>query len=284
LPHFLVTMSQLSAQVKSYLKFYSSATTVYQAHSPSLYRFASNVVESRHASPPIFRDIEAIRKNHQQSSQPVDFRELGAGSQKGGSTTKTIGSIARSSLSGRRQCRQLARMVATYQPQTVLELGTSLGIATMYMAASGSNCRVYTCEGDPTVAHWASQSFDKLGLQNIQLHLGPFEQTLVPLLEKLQQVDMAFLDGNHSYAPTIQYFHTLLAYCTKDTLLVFDDIYWSEEMTAAWHYIREHEAVTQSIDLYHMGIVMVGGTASGTAPQHKLIEYKYKPWRIGVMG
>jgi len=277
-------MGQLLNTVLSYLQYYAEAGTIYQAHSPALYDFAAQVVEGSVLDEAIFQDIENSRITLLADRSTVDFVELGAGSRSGSQSSKTIRSIAQSSLSGRRQCRQLAKMVLAYRPSTVVELGTSLGIATMYLAAADGSTQVHTLEGDPTVAARAQSLFKQHQLSNIHLHQGPFEQTLEPLLAELSSVDMAFVDGNHSYQPTMDYFHLLLRYAAEQCVLVFDDIYWSTEMQQAWSDIKAHPQVAHSIDLYHMGVVLVGSNDRQPAHHHKLIEYKYKPWRIGVFG
>ena len=84
---------------------------------------------------------------------------------------------------------------------------------------------------------------------------GEFSKTLPILLEELPRVDFAYVDGNHSLEPTVDYFNLLLKKCHTHSVLVFDDINWSQEMKQAWSSIKNHEAVTVTIDLFAFGIV-----------------------------
>lgn len=200
-------------------------------------------------------ELEAIRTKLKGDKTVIDFVEYGAGSQSHKNNQKTISEIAKSSLSLRPQCRQLQRIVDRVSAKNILELGTSLGMATMYMGTASARPRIYTLEGDPSVANVAQEQFDTMGLHLIELVLGRFEDTLQPTLDKMERLDLAFLDGNHRYEPTMAYFEKLLPYCHDKTVLIFDDIYWSEEMEKAWKEVKQHPRVAYAYDLFTMGVV-----------------------------
>ena len=94
-----------------------------------------------------------------------------------------------------------------------------------------------------------------MGLTNISLIEGNFDEQLPKWLVYHKKVDFAFIDGNHLYKPTVAYFEALLEVVEDHSILVFDDIHWSEEMEQAWSEISGHKAVTLSIDLFFIGIV-----------------------------
>jgi predicted O-methyltransferase YrrM len=114
---------------------------------------------------------------------------------------------------------------------------------------------MYTCEGAKSIATIAQQNFNALGLKNTILLQGDFAKTLPVLLQSLDRVDFAFIDGNHRKEPTLQYFEQFLQKIHSGSILVFDDIHWSAEMEAAWETISNHPAVTLSIDLFFIGIL-----------------------------
>ena len=60
---------------------------------------------------------------------------------------------------------------------------------------------------------------------------------------------------HHDKLATIAYFEALLPNIHNDSLIIFDDIYWSKGMTEAWEYIYNHDQVTVSIDTYYFGLV-----------------------------
>jgi predicted O-methyltransferase YrrM len=138
-----------------------------------------------------------------------------------------------------------------------VELGTSLGITTCYMAKGNEKATVYTCEGSAAIAAIAKSSFAGQQAKNIELAEGDFARTLQPLLNKIGKIDFAFVDGNHRKEPTIEYFNKLLNHSTPSTILIFDDIHWSADMEAAWKEIQGHPAVTLTIDLFFIGLVFI---------------------------
>ena len=74
-------------------------------------------------------------------------------------------------------------------------------------------------------------------------------------LKEHNQLDFVFFDGNHKKKPTLSYFKQCLEVAHEDSIFIFDDIYWSTEMTEAWQEIKKHPKVTLSIDCFEMGIV-----------------------------
>ena len=146
--------------------------------------------------------------------------------------------------------------IVNYFPiQNSIEIGTSLGISTLYIAHAKKNTPVYTLEGCPETAKIAQENFKNHQLNNIQLIQGNFNATLQPLVNSLTQVDFVFFDGNHQKQPTINYFEICLQKAHEKSVFVFDDIHWSEEMEQAWAYIKNHPKITVTIDLFWIGIV-----------------------------
>ncbi len=162
-------------------------------------------------------------------------------------------------------------MVNHYQPKFILELGTSLGITSSYMASAQPNAKVTTMEGAKAVAAVAQKNFNALGLQNINIVQGNFDNTLPGVLKKTNVVDLAFVDGNHRREPTLQYFEQLLQKSNDNTILVFDDIHWSAEMEQAWASIQAHPRVTLTIDLFFIGLVFF--RAEQKVKQHFTVRF-----------
>lgn len=147
------------------------------------------------------------------------------------------------------------RMAKHYQCKNILELGTSLGITTAYLASADPEATVITMEGADAVADIAQRNFNEVGLKNIEIVRGNFDETLRGVLQKMPAIDLAFIDGNHQQEPTERYFEQLLPHIHNNTLLIFDDIHWSSGMEAAWKNIIAQESVVCDIDLFYIGIV-----------------------------
>jgi len=160
-------------------------------------------------------------------------------------------------LKPKKYAQLLYRIAKYYQPKTILELGTSFGITSSYLAAGNSNVKLFTIEGSSAIAGIAHKTFQKLGLNNIELTEGDFNNVLPSLLAKLNSIDFAFIDGNHRKEPTLDYFRQLLSHSNATTILIFDDIHWSKEMEEAWTEIQRSPRVTLTIDLFFIGIVFV---------------------------
>ena len=173
------------------------------------------------------------------------------------SRQRSIGDIARNSQKPARFGRLLFRLIQRFEAKTIVDLGTSLGITTAYLAEATQsfNGRVLTFEGCPETATVARQNFEQLGLTNADIIVGNLDETLTPQIAALVLIDFVFFDANHRYEPTVRYFETCLAHIHNDTVFVFDDIHWSVEMEQAWDYIKAHSAVTITVDLFWVGLV-----------------------------
>jgi predicted O-methyltransferase YrrM len=200
-----------------------------------------------------------------------EFIDFGAGSTVIKNKKRIVKDIAASSLKPKKFSQLLFRMIQFYNKKNVLELGTSFGITTSYMAAAKNNPVVTTMEGSQNIAAIAQQNFDALQLKNINIIKGDFEKTLFPFLATSNIIDFAFLDGNHRKIPTLQYFKQILSNSTEETIVVFDDIHWSQEMEEAWEVVKAHEAVTLTIDLFFIGIVFL--KKDFKVRQHFVVRY-----------
>lgn len=239
-----------------YLHYYltSSSGRGHGVHSPFVFDFIVNVLRDNRFFY-AYEKMESRREQLLQDTREVEVQDYGAGS--GGINTRTrkVKDIARWSLKSAKYARLLFRMINYYQPKIILELGTSLGVTTAYLASANSAAKVYTLEGAGALATIARQHFTQLGLSNIHLTEGNFDDTLPSVLADLSTVDFVFIDGNHRKEPTLRYFEWLLSYVHTASVIVFDDIHWSEEMEEAWQVIQTHSSVTCSIDLFFIGIV-----------------------------
>ncbi len=261
-------------QASKALKYYVQAKSIYQLHSPALYQLANNTLDASKAFY-IQRNIETERQLLLASKEEIDFVEYGAGSING---KRKVAQIANSSLSSLWQCSIMFNLVEHLKPQTVLELGTSLGISSAYLAAAKKDAKIVSLEGNPSSAHIAKGIASKLNLNNLDIRIGSFDETLKQACDDLNTVDIAFLDGNHRKDPTIEYFELLLQYTNEKSVLIFDDIHWSPDMSAAWEYVQAHPRVTSTIDLFYFGIVILD--PAFLDKQHiSYIDAKYKPWQ-----
>ena len=225
-------------------------------HSPFIFDFVKNVLNDKRDFY-AFGPIESLRQKLIADHSIIQVDDLGAGSRISQSNQRKISEMARHALKSKKQAQFLFRLVNHYQPKNIVELGTSFGLTTAYLAAANGNAKVYTIEGIPSIAAIARKNFQQLNLYNTELLQGSFDLVLPAVLEKIKEVNFAFVDGNHRLEPTLRYFEWLLKHSNENTIMVFDDIHWSEEMELAWKKIGQDPTVTCTVDLFFLGLVFL---------------------------
>lgn len=265
-----------------YLRFYFQAATKYDVHSPFVADFIDYIVEDARLFY-AFPHIERMRARLHRNNFPLEIVDFGAGSQANRSKVRTVRNVLRYSAVSETTGQQLFRLVAHYRPQQIVELGTSLGLSTLYLAAAAPNGQVITLEGCPDVAEVAQMSFQRLEFSNISLLLGDFQQTFPQALNKIKQLDFLFIDGDHRAGRAEQYFEWSLSKIHAKSVVVLADIHWSEEMEACWEKIRQHPQVKVSIDLFQLGVLFFD-PAVREGEKLSLVKWWLKPWRLGVWG
>jgi predicted O-methyltransferase YrrM len=242
-------------QYTSFLKHRVKAKTLHGTHSPFVYQLLEEVVY-RKGNYYNYDKVAALRSQLLRDNRTIEVIDLGAGSKKLNSKRK-INQIAKISVKNKKLGELIYRIAVHLQPNLTLELGTSLGVTTSYIALANTNGKVITLEGDPETRNIALTNFKSLNIQNTQSVLGNFDQQLPLLLEHIENIDLAFLDGNHRKNPTLNYLNLILPKLKNGSCVIVDDIYWSREMTEAWEEIVKMPEFTVSIDLFHLGILFI---------------------------
>jgi len=264
-------------------KYYWEAQTIFSAHSPFIYHFMKEVMDTKSRAMDV-NVIEIKRQDLISSQDKMKFIELGAGSSKGrNNEVRKVSDVARNSLSGEWQCQIMYNLIKQFESNTILEIGTSLGISAAYFAKANPNAQIISLEGNPASAEMAKDIWQEMDINNIEVKVGEFGVTLEKAAEGLGTIDLAFIDGNHRKDATIGYFQDLKSRITSKSIFIIDDIYWSKGMNEAWNEIIKDKSIAFSIDLFRMGILFFDRTIM--PKQHfKLIPYKFKPWSIGLFG
>lgn len=232
-----------------YFVYRVRAGSKHSVHPPTLFSFAKNVLPN--ARKLKYKAAEKERQRLKKSKQVLDFVDYG---KSGVLLQKRVADIAKRSLKPTKYAKLLGKIVEHQKANRVLELGTSLGITTAYLALN-KDTYVTTLEGDPSVAQIAKSVWNQLGHNNIDSVVGPFEKTIDTVLD--EKYDVIYLDGNHRLEPTLRYFDQLQAAANQQTLFILDDIHYSPEMEQAWETLKKDERVTSTIDLFFIGLVYV---------------------------
>ena len=241
----------------------------HRVHSPFVFELIQSVFRAKN-SQSTFSKIEKRRKELLRDATEITIQDFGAGSKRNTSNTRKINYIARTSLSQGKYARLLYNLIQHFKPKTILELGTSLGISSAYMAYGNPDANVVSLEGSETIAEIARKTMHSCEIENVEIVVGNFDDTLAGVLSKLHPVDFAFVDGNHTKEATLRYFNQICEYRSSQTVMIFDDISWSEGMREAWNTIKDDKRVSISIDLCKFGIVFF---RDGIVKQNFVIRY-----------
>ena len=272
-------------RVSSWLKHQLTArnTGGHGVHSPYLFEWVRMVMSDKNTYY-VWDEIEEIRQEMLKDTRELEFVDYGSGGplptspSKGRSANmRRVCDIAKGSLARRKDAQLLARLVGWLgrplltspskgrigdeasedrKGLTIVELGTSLGVTTAYLAAMDSRNKVLTYEGCPAVAEVAQANWEKLGLSNIACVVGEITVDSLQLaVDRLSGIDVAFIDANHTYEATLTYFNALASRVHEKSVVVVDDIHYNEDMEKAWKAICADERVTTTMDLYRMGLV-----------------------------
>jgi predicted O-methyltransferase YrrM len=223
-------------------------------HSPFIFDLVSRVFRNK-TDTDIVCCIRKIRKRMISDQRSIIVNDLGARSEKLKTSLRKVSDIARYSPVPEKYGILLSNLASEFGRPLIVELGTSLGIGTMYMAASCADAVVYTIEGSPAIAGIADQNFKSAGLTNIKLLTGSFEEMLPLVAEADVKPAMVFIDGDHRKEPVLKYFSRIADMSVNKTVVVIDDIYYSKEMEEAWNEIKLNEKVSVTVDIFRMGIV-----------------------------
>ncbi|WP_134089574.1 O-methyltransferase [Olivibacter sp. XZL3] len=252
-----------------YLAHRLSAKTRHGVHSPFVYQLVDEVIYD-FSPKPYEEEIERKRQALQKDMRIIKVTDYGAGSMMNNGKQKAVGTIAKNALKPKRVAQLIARLANRFTPATIIELGTCLGITTAYLAKAAPKASVITVEGCPETSAVARQTLDELGAPHITLKTGNFDNILPELIQQQEKIDFLFLDGNHRKEATLNYFYLCLPKVHAQSLLIFDDIYWSKGMKEAWQEIKNHPQVTLTIDLFFIGLVFF---KKGQEKEHFKIRY-----------
>lgn len=255
--------------ISDYLKHRFTSKSRHGTHSPFVYKLTDEVIYD-FKSKSAYKSIEAQRKKLFNDDSLVTVTDLGAGSHLNKNKIKKVSQIAKNALKSPRLAQLIYRLAKDSKSQNIIELGTCLGLTTAYLSKASPDADIITIEGCPETAKVAYKNFQDLGLDNIELQVGNFNELLPEVIAETGQLDFVYIDGNHRKDATINYFNWCLPKVHENTLLIFDDIYWSQGMKEAWEEIKANPQVTVTVDLFWIGLVYF---RKGQAKEHFKIKF-----------
>ena len=245
-------------EAKKYLQYKLKAKNEHSIHSPFVFKLYTEVIKTKEKYY-AFDELNILHLQLLRNDEIIEVTDLGAGSKRL-SNKRRVSDIAKVSVIQKKYGELLFRFTNYFNPKKILELGTSLGLSASYMAKAAPRAEISTVEGCPNTIAFAKQlpaRYPELvlsSLKNTEFINSEFDDFL-NRIKAAQTFDLVYVDGNHTYEATINYFNLLLKHTHPNSVLIFDDIYWSPGMTKAWQEIKTHRSVTLSIDLFKMGLI-----------------------------
>jgi predicted O-methyltransferase YrrM len=245
-------------QIRSLFSYFFTAQNEHGLHSPFVFDLYLNTIK-KEVTRPDFEAIESIRRQMLQSREQLQITDYGAGSKVNTSPIREVRDVAQNSKKSARLGRLFYRLIQHFGYHSIFDLGTSLGLTTLYLSTANPKAKVTTFEGCPETAKVAKRNFEQIAANSqkstIEIIVGNLDEVLEQEVAAAPKIDFVFFDANHRYEPTVRYFEICLAKAHNDSLFVFDDIHWSLEMEQAWEYIKAHPSVSVTIDLFAVGLV-----------------------------
>ena len=250
-------------QIKSYLKFLWQSKNEHAVHSPFVFSLITKCFYDTKSKPDPSGSEQAkqytILKEYRNSllanKNTIEVTDFGVGSKVFKSNTRPISKIAETAGISPKRAELLFRIANYFQPNTILEIGTSLGLATSALALGNPKASITTLEGCPNTMAIAKNQLQLLNIDNVELVITEFNSYLSNLKLETSNFKLIYFDGNHSKKATLAYFELLLPTICNETLWIFDDIHWSSEMEEAWKIIKNHPKVSVTIDTFQWGLV-----------------------------
>ncbi|MBO3698343.1 O-methyltransferase [Roseivirga sp. E12] len=238
-------------EIVSFFHYWLNRVDEHSLHSPFVYNLFTEVISRPNAKD---NEIEFLRQQLRYSKKAIEVVDFGAGSKLTKKTNRSIGGIAKHASTPSKFSRFLSKTIDHFGFCNIVELGTSLGLNALYLSQN-QNTQVTTFEGDPTIAQLAQGHFEAFGRKKVNTIVGNIDSTLPQYIDALNPIDLAYLDANHRYSPTLNYYELIQPMTHDKSMIVIDDIHWSKEMNKAWLELKDRPEVTLSIDLFEAGLL-----------------------------
>jgi predicted O-methyltransferase YrrM len=243
-------------QIKSYLNFLKNSSNQHGVHSPFVYSLITKCFYDKKKYVE-YEILNQYRKSLLENKNFIEVTDFGAGSRVFKSNKREISKIAKTAGISPKRAELLFRVVDYFQPETILEIGTSLGLATSALSLGNKAAKIISLEGCSKTQEQAQLQFQKSNFnrENIKFINTKFEDYLLNCQLNTEHCQLIYFDGNHSKKATLDYFEQLLPTITNETVWIFDDIHWSKDMEEAWEIIKNHPNIKVTIDTFQWGFV-----------------------------
>jgi predicted O-methyltransferase YrrM len=262
------------------VRFYARAITIYDIHSPFVASFLQFVLLDRRMYY-AFGVIEMLRGILLKNKYPMRVSDDGEGAKRDAVQVLEIRDIVRlrgvSPLVGR--C--LFRTVVYQKPESILELGTSLGISTLYLRMAARVSPFVTLAGGAEMAMEARNNLWRLGCSDVEVVTGHISEAMAEVLPRFSTLDLVYWGRGQPEESTYSCFRACLEKAGPESIFIFADIHRTDEMEETWARMRAHPGVRASLDVFRLGFLFFDDRLKH--PVHiDFVPWYVKPWRSGI--
>lgn len=230
-------------------------------HSPSLFHLITNVIEEN-LQYYKYGLVEQVRNILKKSGQKITA----------GGKTMTLETVIKRDCKPKHLSQMLMRLAVHYKPKTILEIGTSLGVSTMYIAAADSKAKIVTIDHEKEIAALNAKNFKRAGFHNIDMICGDAVVELENAIKKLDQIDMLYIDISDANK-SLRVFNDAKGNMSSKSLCVVGDIHESDEKEELWNKLKEDNIVNVSLDIFDFGLLIIDNEL-----QKEHFTLRYLPW------
>lgn len=234
--------------VFEYIKYRWNAKTLHGIHSPFVFNFMKKSTKTH----PIRKDLNTIQNFvvKQNNNKTLQVQDHGAKSKKL-KTQRSVNQIFKTSSSFGHQGLLLYRICNHFKPKNILELGTSLGMGSLYMHLGNPTSKLISIEGCPETYSVAKENLKPYPIELIN---NTFKNVIQTFSE--QKFDLVFIDGHHDGKALLEYLDALSPFTDEDTIFILDDIRWSNSMLDSWNKLKVSDTYHLSMDFFRMGVLV----------------------------
>lgn len=240
-------------QIIQFIRFYFLAIGKHRVHSPFVYSFIENVLEDQRWFY-AFDEIEFQRKALAKIDLKIKLKYNIQGAKKQ-YDAYTLKSLIKTSVLNPYKCRVLFRTLEFLELKKGLELGSSIGISSSYLAKAVSPGILYCMTENAALCDLANKVHKSLNITNCNNLCKSFNEIMEETQLKFDEADFVFINGIESSRDTVRYFEQVLPFLHEKSIIIINDIYRSGKIHEDWQRIKSNKKVTLSIDLFYFGIV-----------------------------
>ena len=213
-------------------------------HSPFVYDLITNVIEET-CEFYAYRDISLVRLQLLQNEQFIQY----------GKKQLTVKKALKRYGISTKEGKFLFRLANHYKPHTMLSVGSSMGLAPLYLARYDSTVQCITLECVQDIAEIATQVLSKEKNPALSIKTGTYRALLPESIVQLQQIDCVYVDKNVGVNDWDTIFEQCEPFIHNATFFVLAGIRSSTEKQSYWTQFRQHPSITVAIDLYDLGLL-----------------------------